>query len=210
MRLFQVWKLPGILAVAVTFFGLVTTAGAQKGPRSNSLEAATFAGGCFWCVEEAFDPVGGVVSTTSGYIGGHKKNPTYEQVSAGGTGHTEAVEIKFDPRIVSYGELLDVYWRNSDPTTPNRQFCDVGSQYRPEIFYHNEMQKKIAVEAKRTLVKSKPFSGRVWTKITPASEFYKAEEYHQDFYLKNPLRYKLYKYKCGRAQRLEQLWGKTP
>lgn len=166
---------------------------------------ATFAGGCFWCVEADFDKVEGVISTTSGYIGGHTDNPTYKEVSAGGTGHTEAVEIEYDPGRVSYEELLDVFWVNHDPTTNTRQFCDKGSQYRPGIFYHDTEQKRLAEQSKRQVEKSHSFP--VVTEVTEASEFYPAEEYHQNYYKKNPLRYKFYRFSCGRDARLEELWG---
>jgi peptide-methionine (S)-S-oxide reductase len=172
-------------------------------------ETATFAGGCFWCLEEALDKVQGVVTTTSGYTGGRKTSPSYEEVSAGGTGHTESVQVVYDPQKVSYATLLDVFWHNIDPTTPDQQFCDKGPQYRSAIFYHDDYQKRLAVESKQRLEKSKPFQEVIVTEITPASEFYPAEEYHQNFYQKNPIRYKFYKYNCGRAQRLEALWGKT-
>jgi peptide-methionine (S)-S-oxide reductase len=172
-------------------------------------ETATFAGGCFWCLEEALDKVQGVVTTTSGYTGGRKTSPTYEEVSAGGTGHTESVQVVYDPQKVSYATLLDVFWHNIDPTTPDQQFCDKGPQYRSAIFYHDDYQKRLAVESKQRLDNSKPFQEVIVTEITPASEFYPAEEYHQNFYQKNPIRYKFYKYNCGRAQRLEALWGKT-
>ena len=174
-----------------------------------SLEKATFAGGCFWCVEEAFDAVKGVVSTTSGYMGGQKKDPTYEEVSAGGTGHAEAVQVAYDPDKVSYGALLRAFWINVDPTTPNRQFCDKGAQYRSVIFYHDATQKRLAEASKRELEESKRFEAPIATEISPASEFYPAEDYHQDYYKKNPLRYKFYKYNCGRARRLEELWGES-
>ena len=176
---------------------------------SGNLAKATFAGGCFWCVEEAFEEVPGVASVTSGYIGGHVPHPSYEQVSAGKTGHTEAVEVLFDPAKVSYSKLLEVFWRNIDPLTPNAQFCDHGSQYRAGIFYQNEAQKKLAEESKQALVDSQQFNTPIVTEITMATTFYPAEEYHQDYYKKNPLRYKFYKYNCGRAQRLKELWGKS-
>lgn len=166
---------------------------------------ATFAGGCFWCVEADFDAVDGVIATTSGYIGGHEPDPTYEQVSAGGTGHTEAVEIRYDPDRVSYRELLAVFWVNHDPTTNERQFCDRGSQYRPGIFYHDAEQKRLAEESRREIRESHPFE--VVTEITEATTFYEAEAYHQDYYEKNPIRYKIYRYGCGRDARLEELWG---
>jgi peptide-methionine (S)-S-oxide reductase len=172
------------------------------------LEKATFAGGCFWCMEEALDKVEGVVSTTSGYTGGKQKNPTYEDVSAGVTGHAESVEVVYDPAKVGYARLLEVFWRNVDPTTPNAQFCDHGTQYRSAIFYHDEMQKRLAEESKQQLEKTKPFKEPIVTEIVPATAFYPAEEYHQNFYEKNPVRYRVYKYGCGRTKRLEELWGK--
>ena len=172
-------------------------------------ETATFAGGCFWCMEHPFDELPGVISTTSGYTGGHQKHPTYQQVSAGTTGHTEAMQVLFDPKRISYEELLHVYWRNSDPTTANRQFCDVGTQYRPAIFYHSEAQKQAAEASKQALMQHKLFNGEIVTEITKATEFWPAEEYHQNYYLKNPVRYKFYRYNCGRDQRLKHLWGET-
>jgi len=174
---------------------------------AGTMEKATFAGGCFWCMEHPFDELDGVVSTTSGYVGGFKKNPTYQQVSAGKTGHTEAVQVVFDPEKVSYETLLNVYWRNTDPTTANRQFCDIGSQYRPGIFYADEAQKKLAEASKEQLQKNKPFEQKIVTEISPVGEFWAAESYHQDYYLKNPLRYRFYRYNCGRDKRLQQLWG---
>jgi peptide-methionine (S)-S-oxide reductase len=171
-------------------------------------EKATFAGGCFWCMEPPFDELPGVVSTTSGYTGGQKKNPTYEEVSAGGTGHAESVEIVFDPAKVTYQQLLDVFWKNIDPLTPDRQFCDVGSQYRSAIFYHSEEQKRLALASKKAIEDSGRFKQPIVTEIVAASPFYRAEEYHQDYYKKNPIRFKYYKFGCGRARRLEQLWGK--
>jgi peptide-methionine (S)-S-oxide reductase len=169
---------------------------------------ATFAGGCFWCMEPPFDDLPGVVSTTAGYTGGHQKNPAYEDVSAGVTGHAEAVEILFDPAKIRYAQLLDVFWKNIDPLTPNRQFCDVGPQYRSAIFYHDEEQKRLAEASKSTLEKSGRFNASIVTEIVGASAFYKAEEYHQDYYKKNPVRFNFYKLTCGRARRLQELWGK--
>jgi peptide-methionine (S)-S-oxide reductase len=168
---------------------------------------ATFAGGCFWCMEEVYEGVDGVISVTSGYTGGQLANPTYEQVSAGGTGHAESVEVVYDPDRVSYQHLLEVFWRNIDPTTPNAQFCDHGSQYRSAIFYHDDTQKQLIDESKQAIESSKPFPQPIVTEIVPASIFYPAEDYHQGFYKKNPVRYKFYKWNCGRNQRLEQLWG---
>jgi peptide-methionine (S)-S-oxide reductase len=194
------------LAAVLGAFSSGSTA-ADQATDGRRLETATFAGGCFWCMEEAADKVDGVISTTSGYTGGHAVNPTYKEVSAGGTGHTESVEIVYDPGKVTYTTLLETFWRNIDPTTPNRQFCDQGTQYRSAIFYHGENQKRLAEESKQKLEKSKPFKGSIVTEIVPASTFYPAEEYHQNFYQKNPIRYKFYKYNCGRAQRLQELWG---
>jgi peptide-methionine (S)-S-oxide reductase len=170
---------------------------------------AVFAGGCFWCMEEAFDKVEGVVSVTSGYMGGQKTNPTYEEVSAGGTGHAESVEVVYDPARVSYQKLLDHFWKNVDPITPNAQFCDHGTQYRAAIFYGNDEEKRQAEASKQAVEQSKRFKEPIVTQIVTASKFYPAEDYHQDFYKKNPARYKFYKFTCGRAQRLEQLWGKS-
>jgi len=179
-------------------------AGAQDKPATAK---ATFAGGCFWCMEEAYDPVPGVVATVSGYMGGRTKNPSYEQVSSGGTGHAEVVQVEYEPSKVSYAKLVEVFWHNIDPTQRNAQFCDYGSQYRSGIFYHNAEQKKIAETSKAALVKKKPFRGEIVTEITPAAEFYPAEDYHQNYYKTNPVRYKFYKSGCGRAARLNQLWG---
>jgi len=172
---------------------------------AQELAKATFAGGCFWCMEPPFDALDGVVSTTSGYTGGHTANPTYEQVSAGKTGHAEAVEIVYDPRKVTYARLLEVFWRNIDPLTANAQFCDTGSQYRSEIFVHDATQRKLAEASKEAAAQrlQKP----IVTEITAASQFWPAEEYHQDYYKKNPIRYKFYRTSCGRDRRLEAIWG---
>jgi peptide-methionine (S)-S-oxide reductase len=170
---------------------------------------ATFAGGCFWCVEADFDKVPGVISTTSGYIGGSVANPTYEQVSAKTTGHAEAVEIVFDPAKVSYEQLLEKFWRSIDPTTKDRQFCDAGSPYRTAIFTHGPQQAAAAQASKAALDKSKPFKEPVVTTIEAAGTFYPAEGYHQDYYKKNPVRYSYYRTSCGRDARLRELW-KTP
>lgn len=178
--------------------------------RAHAAQAiAIFAGGCFWCVEEAFDPVEGVISTTSGYIGGVKPRPSYEEVSAGGTGHAEAVQVVYDPAKVTYEKLLEVFWRNIDPLTADAQFCDKGDQYRSAIFYVNEEQKRLAEASKAALEKSERFKAPIVTQIVAAAPFYAAEDYHQDYYQRNPLRYRLYKYNCGRAQRLKELWGEA-
>ena len=171
------------------------------------LERATFAAGCFWCTEEAFEKVPGVVSAVSGYTGGTVKNPSYEQVSSGRTGHTEAVQVTYDASKVSYETLLDTFWVNHDPTVTNRQFCDGGSQYRPAIFFHSEEQKRLAEASKTKWEKAKTFRQPLLTPIVPASDFYPAEEYHQDYYKKNALQYKFYVTGCGRYARLEDLWG---
>lgn len=193
---------------SLAFSTVVVSLDEVSAKSQNGLETAVFAGGCFWCTESDFDKVPGVVSTVSGYIGGTVKNPTYEQVSAGGTGHAEAVQVKFDPKKISYANLLKVYWLSIDPLTANRQFCDGGSQYRSAIFYTSENQKKQALAYKKSLEDSKFFDRPIVTEINAASEFYPAEEYHQDYHQKNPLRYKYYRNSCGRDERLEQVWGK--
>jgi peptide-methionine (S)-S-oxide reductase len=168
---------------------------------------ATFAGGCFWCMEPPFDELDGVVSTTSGYSGGHTPHPTYGEVSRGGTGHAEAVQVRYEPGKIGYAELLEVFWRNVDPTTRNRQFCDTGDQYRTAIFYHNLEQKRLAEKSRQKVESAGRLSQPIVTEISEAREFWPAEEYHQDYYKKNPLRYKVYRYRCGRDQRLQELWG---
>ena len=201
-----------LLALCASLLLTAIAANAQttKPAAGAATAKAIFAGGCFWCMEHPFDVLPGVVSTTSGYIGGQKKNPTYEEVSAGRTGHTEAVQVVYDPKKVTYEKLLDVFWHNIDPTVKDQQFCDHGSQYRSGIFYVDDEQKRLAEASKATLDRNKPFSAAIVTEITRASEFYPAEDYHQDFYLKNPLRYKYYRSGCGRDARLKQLWGKAP
>jgi peptide-methionine (S)-S-oxide reductase len=196
-----------LLAAALPGARAQTTA---AGAAPAATAKATFAGGCFWCVEADFDKVPGVKSTTSGYTGGQVPNPSYAQVSARGSGHAEAVEIVFDPAVVSYGRLLEIYWRSIDPTTRDRQFCDVGSPYRTAIFVHDEQQLKAARESLAALEQRKPFPEPIVTQIVPAGPFYPAEDYHQDYYRKNPLRYQLYRSGCGRDARLQQLWGKAP
>lgn len=175
-------------------------------PEEN-LETAIFAGGCFWCTESDFDKIQGVVSTTSGYIGGTVENPTYDQVVAGKTGHVEAVKIHFDNTKTSFSQLLAAYWLTIDPLTINKQFCDVGPQYRSVIFYRNSDQKELTETSKKALAASGRFNRPIVTEILPVTEFYRAEEYHQDYYIKNPLRYTYYRNNCGRDKRLEELWG---
>jgi peptide-methionine (S)-S-oxide reductase len=182
---------------------LALPAGAQS-----PLGTAIFSMGCFWCGEEAFQKVPGVVSATSGYTDGRIKNPTYEQVSSGLTGHAEAVEVKFDPSKVTYEQLLDTFWLNHDPTELNGQFCDKGSQYRPGIYWLDEAQRKAAEASKAKYEKLKAFKQPIVTPIVKASQFWPAEDYHQDYYKKNPVRYKFYSNGCGRYARLDELWGK--
>jgi peptide-methionine (S)-S-oxide reductase len=196
---------PFLLAVA----GLVTVL--QRSPATAADTAtATFAGGCFWCMQPPFEKLDGVVSTTVGYTGGQTKDPTYPEVSAGGTGHAESVQIVYDPRKISYEKLLDVFWHNVDPLTADAQFCDFGHQYRTAIFYHDETQRQAAEASKQRLNESKRFASPIVTEITAATKFYPAEEYHQKYQEKNPVRYKYYRWNCGRDQRLKELWGAAP
>lgn len=191
----------------VVFCVIAGRSEADSGSAETKLAKATFAGGCFWCMEPPFDALDGVISTTVGYAGGQARNPTYAQVSSGRTGHAEAIQVAYDPQKITYEKLLDVFWHNIDPTTADGQFCDKGSQYRTAIFYHGEKQKRLAEESKKALEESKRFEGAVTTEIITASDFYPAEEYHQDYYRKNPVRYKYYRYSCGRDARLKELWG---
>jgi peptide-methionine (S)-S-oxide reductase len=203
------WAMPIVLAVLGIAAGEQSSVHEGQAAESGTMAKAYFAGGCFWCMEEAFEKVDGVLDVLSGYMGGSVKNPSYEDVSAGRTGHAESVEVRYDPRKLTYSQLLEVFWRNVDPVTPEAQFCDHGNQYRAAIFYQGEEEKRLAEESKRAIEQSKRFSTPIATQVTAASEFYPAEEYHQDFYKKNPFRYKYYKFTCGRAQRLEALWGKS-
>jgi peptide-methionine (S)-S-oxide reductase len=183
---------------------------AAQAPASPPQQAvATFAGGCFWCMEPPYDKLAGVISTTSGYMGGTKRNPTYEEVSTGRTGHTEVVQVAYDPSQVTYARLLEVFWRNIDPTVADRQFCDAGSQYRTAIFYHSPEQQRLAEASKAALEKTKPFKQPIVTPVQAAGELWRAEDYHQDYYKKNPVRYKYYRTGCGRDARLKELWGKA-
>jgi peptide-methionine (S)-S-oxide reductase len=193
------------LAVAAGL-GLSSPGLAQQ-PADPATATAIFAGGCFWCMEPPFDALPGVISTTSGYTSGHTVDPTYKEVSAGKTGHTEAVKIVYDPAKVSYGKLLQVFWRNHDPLTANAQFCDRGSQYRAGIYYGSEQEKAQAEASKAELEKSGRFKSRITTEIVAQTTFYPAEDYHQDYYLNNPIRYKIYRGGCGRDSRLRELWG---
>jgi len=180
-----------------------TTAPAAKPAQARAI----FGGGCFWCMEPPFDELPGVISTTSGYTGGLTSNPTYEQVSAGGTGHVEVVQVVYDPSRVSYAQLLEVFWRNIDPVAVNRQFCDVGEHYRSAIFALDDEQMRLAQASKRAWEQSGRFDRPIATEVIKASPFYAAEDYHQDYYRKNPVRYKFYRFNCGRDQRLRDVWG---
>ncbi|WP_232068524.1 peptide-methionine (S)-S-oxide reductase MsrA [Nitrospira sp. KM1] len=195
-----------ITMMAAVGIGISQRTMSQAGEVGRSAKAY-FAGGCFWCMEEAFEKIDGVSAVTSGYMDGTVKNPSYEDVSSGRTGHAESVEVLYDPSKVSYSRLLESFWKNVDPITANAQFCDHGSQYRSAIFYQSEEEKRLAEQSKQMLEQSKRFKQPIVTQIGPASEFFSAEDYHQDYYKKNPVRYKFYKYTCGRAQRLEELWG---
>ncbi len=183
---------------------LPLTIAAAESPKT---AIATFAGGCFWCSESDFEKVEGVISAVSGYTGGKVANPGYEAVSDGATGHTESVEVRFDPSRISYEKLLDYFWKSIDPTVKDRQFCDTGNQYRSAIFYHDDEQRRLAEASKAALEKSGRFKGPIYTEIVKAGAFYPAEDYHQDYYKKNPLKYKFYRSGCGRDQRLKELWG---
>lgn len=195
----------------VALFSCVLTSLNVSGSEQTSQEfaIATFSGGCFWCMEQPFNKLSGVIKTTPGYTGGHTDHPTYDDVSGGSTGHVEAMQITYKPAIISYEKLLEVYWRNIDPEDGNGQFCDRGNQYRAGIFYHDEEQKHEAEQSKAMLEKNKQFRGPVMTFITAAKEFYPAEEYHQHYYQKHPLTYKFYRFTCGRDKRLNELWGKS-
>ena len=200
------WMAPFAFAALVGGSTLLTQTAGQPAQAAEEGGTAVFAGGCFWCVEEAFDKVEGVSETTSGYTGGKVENPTYQQVSAGGTGHFEAVRVRYDPTKVGYAELLDVFWRNVDPFDAGGQFCDRGSSYLGAIFVATEEQERLADASREKLADR--FDRPIATEILPAEAFYPAEDYHQNYHEKNPLRYKFYKWNCGRAQRLEEIWGK--
>ena len=206
LRIAAASLLMGLLAACSQADTPATDASTQAA--SGKIQTAIFAGGCFWCMEHPFDELPGVISTTLGYTGGDKVNPTYEQVSSGTTGHAEAMKVVYDPGKVGYDKLLDVFWHNIDPVSTNGQFCDHGNQYRSAIFYANDEQKQLAEASKKKWQASGKFSQPITTQIVPASAFYPAEDYHQDYYMKNPLRYKFYRYNCGRDQRLEAVWGK--
>jgi len=195
-------------ALIVSMIAILILGGVVMAGTDGDLEYATFAGGCFWCMEPPYDKLDGVVSTVSGYMGGTEENPTYQEVSAGRTGHAESIKITYDPSRVSYRRLLEVFWMQINPTTPDRQFVDVGSQYRSAIFYQNEEQRRLAEETKKEMEESGRFGGPIVTGIVPAGTFWPAEDYHQDYYMKNPIRYKFYRFGSGRDQYLKKIWGK--
>jgi len=207
-------KLTGLATAAVLLFGSIgyvvgaqpTKAAEPMKPAAAATATAILAGGCFWCVESDFDKLPGVIATESGYTAGRTRNPTYEQVSAGGTGHTEAVRITYDPTKISYPQLIEYFWRHIDPTVKDRQFCDVGTQYRSGIYWQNEDERKIVEASRDALLKSGKLP-RIHTEIAAASAFYPAEEYHQDYYIKNPIRYSYYRSSCGRDNRVKEVWG---
>jgi peptide-methionine (S)-S-oxide reductase len=191
----------GLFAILFVF------SAAHAAQTMSGIETAVFAGGCFWCEETAFEGKPGVISVISGYAGGNVPNPTYDEVSSGRTGHAESVQVTFDPKKTTYADLLKIFWVNADPTDSGGQFCDRGNQYRSEIFYANETQKKLAEHSKQEVIRTKTFSATIVTPITPLKQFYPAEDYHQDFYKKNPIRYETYRLGCGRDSRLKELWG---
>ncbi|HRW60793.1 MAG TPA: peptide-methionine (S)-S-oxide reductase MsrA [Defluviicoccus sp.] len=204
------WLLAGCTAGLLTILAGTGFGSAADAPAPAAQSArAVFAGGCFWCMEPPFDAVPGVIATVSGYTGGMRENPSYEQVSEGGTGHFEAIEVTYDPARVSYAQLLDVFWRNVDPLDDGGQFCDRGSQYGTAIFYANEDEKAAALKSREAVAEKLVIKGPIVTPLLPAKEFYPAEEYHQDYYQKNPLRYKYYRYACERDQRLKEVWGEA-
>jgi peptide-methionine (S)-S-oxide reductase len=210
-------RVRGIAVVALLGVAVVALVGRGDEPGKappttpdRPLATATFAGGCFWCMEPPFDALPGVVSTTVGYTGGTKPHPTYEEVSAGGTGHAESIQVVYDPARVSYAQLLDVFWHNVDPVTRDAQFCDHGRQYRTAIFTHDEAQRREAEASKRALEAAGTLPGPIVTEIVPAGTFWPAEDYHQDYSRKNPIRYRFYRARCGRDARLAELWGKAP
>ena len=203
------WGIALVMAMLIVWDVLPFYANADSDVAEETMANATFAGGCFWCLEKPFDDLKGVVATTSGYTGGDVANPSYYEVSEGTTGHLEAVRVTYDPTQISYDELLTVFWRNIDPLDANGQFCDKGSQYRSAIFVGTEDQQLTAEQSKQALDAMPRFSGAIATEILPEQPFYLAEDYHQDYYLKHPVRYKIYRFGCGRDQRLSELWGST-
>jgi len=212
MTAFHSFRFPRALLAGAAVALLAAAAAFAQAPKAPpaGTAVATFAGGCFWCMEPPYDKLPGVLSTTSGYMGGTVKNPTYEAVSSGSTGHAEVVQVVYDPTKVTYEKLLDVFWHNVDPTVKDRQFCDVGTQYRTAIFVHTDEQRKAAENSKAQLAMTKPFKDPIVTPVVAAGEFWPAEDYHQDYYVKNPVRYTYYRTGCGRDARLKALWGSAP
>ncbi len=213
MRIHPSTRVRCVLSVALAMFAIAAAADPPSPPgdappskTDKPVGLATFAGGCFWCMEPPFDKLDGVKSTTSGYIGGRVKDPTYKQVSSGRTGHAEAMQVEFDPDVVSYQQLLTLFWHNVDPTQAGGQFCDKGNQYRTAIFYHSEKQKELALKSKEQV--RQELGKRIQTQIVKEKTFYPAEDDHQDYYIKNPTKYKFYRWKCGRDSQLDKVWGK--
>ena len=196
-----------VISILTTWF-LFIPAFAEETSEAR-LESAVLGGGCFWCIEADYEKLDGVVDVVSGYTGGHIKNPTYKQVSAGGSGHIEVVKVTYDANKITYSQILDYFWRHIDPTRDDGQFCDSGPQYRPAIFYQDDTQKKLAIASTKQIEQTKPFAQPLKVELIQASTFYLAEDYHQDYYKKNPLRYNFYRYNCGRDARVEQLWGES-
>jgi len=193
-----------LYALFLTIALIMTHQAQAQDKTQNKLALATFAGGCFWCMEKPFDQQKGVIDVISGYTAGNIINPTYKQVSSGKSGHVESIQVTYDPTIVGFEKLLEIYWVNVDPTVENKQFCDEGEQYRSEVFYHDDKQKYLAEKSKENLIKH---GIQVKTKIVKATPFYPAEDYHQNYYIKNPIRYNYYRYSCGRDNRLDEIWG---
>lgn len=202
------FALMSTLLLGLTLLLPLSPVSADPGSRLEKSNSVILAGGCFWCIESDYEKkVDGILDVVSGYSGGHTKNPTYKEVSAGGTGHLEVVKVTYDPSVISYTEILDFFWRHVDPTRNDGQFCDGGDQYRPVIFYADEEEQRLAKASKANIEKVKPFSSPIKVELLPRAEFYLAEDYHQDYYKKNPLRYRYYRFACGRDARVEELWG---
>jgi len=201
--------LPHLLIALMTLLFTMSTphAGEAKNTADNENQSIVLAGGCFWCIESDYEKLDGIISVVSGYSGGQLKNPTYKQVSAGNSGHIEVVEVTYDPRIITRDKILDFFWHHIDPTRDDGQFCDNGPQYRPAIFYKDEAEKQAIIKSAQLIEKNKPFKESLKVEFIPASTFYPAEEYHQDYYKKNSLRYNYYRFSCGRDARIEELWG---
>ncbi len=206
--MYTIEKIIGIFLSALLLHNVAMAANSSANTAATTTETAILAGGCFWCIEADFEKLTGVTDVISGYSGGHLKNPTYKQVSSGTSGHIEVVKVSYNPQLINYSQILDYFWRHIDPTRDDGQFCDRGKQYRPAIFYQNEQQYKAAVASTQKIEKIKPFKQALKVELIRASEFYPAEKYHQDYYKKNPLRYKYYRFSCRRDARIEELWEK--